>query len=89
MWMEKLHCEHVMERRKQTWTTLASKSGNPGKAAIQKNVKNTDQEKQISEARNLPESETETEPSITKKVWAYSEDVQRLILNCYEYFKVN
>ena len=39
-------------------------------------------------ARNLPESEAETEPFEKKKVWAYSEEVQQLILNCYKYFEV-
>ena len=32
-------------------------------------------------------SETESEQYQTKKVWAYSEDAQQLILNCHEYFK--
>ena len=41
--------------------------------------------KQTSEARNLPTaSGTESKQYQTKKVWAYSEDAQQLILNCHE-----
>ena len=54
---------------------------------VQPEDQNTDQEKQTSEARNLPTaSETESEQYQTKKVWAYSEDAQKIILNCHEYF---
>ena len=49
---------------------------------------NIDKGEQTSEepssgARNIPESETETEPNETKKSWIYTEDAQQLILNLF------